>query len=86
MHLEEGIIHGPIVAKIDEMPATVFGGRLIIGMLNKTGKRIAWIARIDPIAIGKLAIQGENQAVRAIGLPPFIFSAIIGGQCGNVYA
>src|SRR5947207_6126753 len=80
LHLEEGIIHGPVVAKIDEMAATVFGGRLIIGMLNKTGKRIAWIAGIDPIAIGKLAIQGEYEALRAICLPPITAGTIIGGR------
>src|SRR5207247_2451186 len=45
------------------------------------GERIAWIARIDPIAIGKLAIQGEYEALRAICLPPIIAGTIIGGQC-----
>src|SRR5438552_16796677 len=52
IHFEEGIIHWPIVAKINEVPTTVRGGGLVIGMLNKTGKRIARIAGIDPIAIG----------------------------------
>src|SRR3974377_2407808 len=49
-------------------------------MLNKTGKRIAWIAGIDPIAISQLTIQGENEALRTICLPPVIPGSILAGQ------
>src|SRR6266480_4478987 len=80
-HLEKWIIHGSIVAKIDEVPTAIFGGWLVIGMLNKAGKRIAWIAGIDPIAICKLTIKGEDEALRTICLPPVITSTIIVGQC-----
>src|SRR5438034_9395564 len=50
-------------------------------MLNKAGKRIAWIAGIDPITICKLTIKGEDEAYRTICLPPVITSTIIVGLC-----
>src|SRR6266487_4547569 len=69
-HFEEGIIHRSIVAEINEVPSAILRGRSKVGMLNKAGKRIAWIAGIDPIAIGQLAIQGEYETLRSIGLTP----------------
>src|SRR5205809_2645903 len=75
--LEEGIIHRSIVAKINEVLSTILRRRLVIGMLNQTGKRVTWIAWIDPIAIGKLASQGEDETLRTICLTPIITSTII---------
>ena len=75
--LEEGIIHRSIVAKINEVLSSILRRRLVIGMLNQTGKRVTWIAWIDPIAIGKLASQGEDETLRTICLTPIITSTII---------
>src|SRR5215469_3086323 len=53
VHFEQGIIHRSIVAEINEVSSAILRGRSKVGMLNKAGKRIAWIAGIDPIAIGQ---------------------------------
>ncbi len=81
-HLEQRVIHWSIVAEIDEVPSAIFCGWTKVGMLYKTGKWIPRITRIDPVAIGKLAIKGEYKALCAIGLTPIIACAIIVGQCG----
>src|SRR2546422_6261414 len=64
------------------MPPTILGRWLVIGMLNKAGKGVARIAGVDPIAIGKLAIQGEYETLRAICLAPIIAGTIIVWQGG----
>src|SRR5579884_2591863 len=58
-------------------------GRAIVGMLDQAGKRIAWVAGIDPVAIGQLAVKRENEALRAICLPPIVTLAIVLGERGN---
>src|SRR5207249_3832312 len=76
-HLEQGIIHRTIVAQIDEVPSTIFVSRTEIRMLKQTCEGITGIADIDPVAIGQLTIQSQNETLRPICLPPLIFSPII---------
>ena len=82
-HFEEWIVHGAIVAKVDEVASAVFGGGAKVGMLEEAGERIAWVADVDPVAIGKLAIKGEDEALGPIRLAPVILLAIVCGKSGD---
>src|SRR5579859_4021974 len=64
------------------MPAVVLGWWAIVSMLDQTGEGIAGIAGIDPVAVGHLAVQRENEALRAVCLAPVVTDAVIIWQGG----
>src|ERR1700680_3576259 len=79
---EEWVVHWAIVAEVEQVSSAVFGWRAIVGMLDQAGEGIAGVAGIDPVAIGHLAIQRENETLRAVRLPPVVSLAVIFGQRG----
>src|SRR5690349_22740796 len=74
---QERIIHRSVVAQIDKMASTILGRCTKVSVLNQTGKGITCITNVDPIAVGELTVQGQNQAVCAICLSPVIALPII---------
>src|SRR5579885_450043 len=83
-HSKERIVHCAIVAEVHQVPPTIFGGRAKVCMLDHSHKGVATIANVDPVAaLGQLAVQREDQAVRAIRLTPVIFCAVVVRERGN---
>src|SRR5579885_3777920 len=82
-HTEEGIIHRAVAAKIEDVAPTILGRRAEVRMLKQAGKGIAAITDIDPVAVGKLPIQRQHEAVCAIRLPPIVLRAVVIGQLWN---
>src|SRR5581483_6852959 len=83
-HSKERIVHCAIVTEIRQVPPSVFGGRAKVCMLDHSHKGVATIANVDPVAVlGQLAVQRENQEVRAIRLTPVIFCAVVVRERGN---
>src|SRR6266700_108336 len=81
-HFEQRIIHWAVVAQIDEMSSTIFASRTDICMLKQPRERVAGITDINPVAIGQLAIESENETLRPIGLPPLVLVAVVLRQGG----
>src|SRR5450759_221455 len=82
-HAEERVIHWTIAAEVEDVPSAVLSGRAEISMLEQAGERVATVAYVDPVAIGELAVEGQNEAVRAIGLSPVVALAVVVRQSGN---
>src|SRR5947209_15723846 len=79
-HFEERVIHGAIVAQVDQVSPAILGGWTEIGVLEEAGERVTWIADVDPIAVCELAVKGKDKALRPVGLPPIVFRAVVGGK------
>ena len=73
-------MHGAVVAEIEQVTPAVLGWWAIVGVFDQAGKGVAGVARIDPVAVGHLAVECEDQALSAVGLAPVIARAIIGGE------
>src|SRR5439155_19004200 len=94
-HFEQGISHQAIVAEVDQVPPSILAGGTEISMLKQAGERITWITDVDPVAIRKLPIQGQDEALRPISLAPFVPGPVVlrqgrnkatgktSGQCGD---
>src|SRR5579875_3176959 len=50
-HFEEWIMHGTVVAQVNQVAPSIFGGWAVVRMLDQAGEGIAGIAGIDPVAI-----------------------------------
>ena len=78
-HFEERVVHGTVVAEVDEVPAAIFRGRAVVGVLEEAGEGIAGVADVDPVAVGQLAIQGEDEALGSVCLSPVVAVAVVFG-------
>src|SRR2546429_9156448 len=79
-HFEQGIIHRPVVAEVDQVPPSIFTGGTEISMLKQAGERIASITDVDPVAIRELPVQGQVEALRPVSLAPFVPGPVVLGQ------
>src|SRR5512146_2117419 len=50
-HGKERIVHGAIIAKVDEMLSTIFGWFAKIAMLYHSHKGVTTITNVDPVAL-----------------------------------
>src|SRR6266849_4909561 len=82
-HSEERIVHRTIVAEVDKVSSFILGRETEVGVLEQTRERKPRVTDIDPVAVGKLAVQGEDQAMGTICLAPVVPGAVFTGQCGN---
>ena len=82
-HFEQWIVHRAIVAEVDQVPPSILPAWTEIGMLKQPGERIARIAYINPVAIGELAVQGQDKALRPVGLAPFVPGPVVLRQGRN---
>ena len=80
---EERIIHWTIVAQVDEVSSTILSRRTEVGMLEEAREGIAWVTNVDPVAIGQLVIEGKNETMSAVCLPPVVFDTLVLWQSRN---
>src|SRR5579883_2533477 len=76
-HAKNGIVHSPVIPQVDQVTTAVLAGGSIVRMLDQAGKGIAGIDWIDPVAIGQLAIQRKDHALRAVGLAPVVAGLVV---------
>src|SRR5256714_15029652 len=83
VHFEQWYIQRPVVAEVDQVPPSIFAGGTEISMLKQAGERIAWITDVDPVAIGELPVQGQDEALCPVSLAPFVPGPVVLGQGRN---
>src|SRR5262249_21712297 len=82
-HSEERIIHWAIVAEVDEVPSLILRRRTEVGVFEQAREGKPAVTDVDPVAVRKLAVQGEDQAMSAICLAPVVSGAVFIRQCRN---
>src|SRR5688572_1278219 len=76
------MVHGEVVAQVDEAVAAVLGGGEVVGVLDEHEEGVAGVVDVEPVDVvgQQRAVEREDEAVRAERVAPVVALAEGVGQ------